>query len=483
MITLRGYQDRGVGEVRQGFRDGHRAVLYQLPTGGGKTLTAGYILKSAAERGNPGMFICNRVELVEQTAAAFDRLGLPYGLIAAGYTPNYRQKVQIASIDTLKRRLDQLLWWPKLAVWDECRSLAAAGWSAVYKRLLQQGTAHLGLDATPQRLDGKGLDAFFSLLVQGPSMKELQAHDPPALVPFEAYTPSKPVLTGVRTRMGDYASDELEEAMDKPSITGNIVETYVKMVRGKQGLTFAVSRKHSEHLAAEYRAAGIRAEHLDGDTDKGRRSQIVRAYRNREIDVLCNVDLFTAGFDVPGVEVITMARPTQSLTIYLQQAGRGSRPEPEIGKTHCVLLDHAGNILRHGLPDEDREWSLEGRKKRAGKKADDGPAVQIRQCEVCFYVHSPAPCCPKCGFVYPVQHREVEEREGELKKVTAEQLAAMRRANKREVGMAKSLADLQAIEKQRGYKPGWAQHVWESKSRSSNARAEAQAAAYRDGRW
>lgn len=483
-IVLRPYQDKAVAEVRSAFQEGHDSVLMQIPTGGGKTLTAGFIVGGAAARGNPAWFICNRIELVEQTALAFDKLGLTYGIIAAGYTGNPRELIQIASIDTLKARLKKGVPFrlPKLRVWDECRSVGSAGWTAVYEILKAEGGMDLGLDATPIRLDGKGLDTYFSALVCGPQYSELMALG--ALVPFDVYGPTTPDLTGVKTKGGEFDQEAVETIFDKPKMVGDIIEHYLQLAPGKLGITFAVSRKHSEHLAQCYRDAGVPAVHLDGDTDKGERKRAVNAFRRREIMVLCNVDLFTAGFDVPGVEVITMARPTQSLSFFLQQAGRGSRPDAVTGKDRCILLDHAGNWTRHGLPDQDRTWSLAGRKKGERKKKEDEETLGVKQCKSCYAVFPPGPSvCPRCGAVQEVASREVEAVDGVLTKIGAAEAAMIKAKAQKELKGAKSLDQLLAIEKERGYKPGWAENTFKARKQAQDrilsARFESQAAAYR----
>lgn len=472
MIVLRDYQASIVDEVRAAFGEGHKSVLLQLPTGGGKTLTAGFVLSSAARMGNNSMFICNRVELLEQTAKAFDKLDIRFGIIAAGYTGDPGAPVQIASIDTLKRRLDRVVK-PRIVVWDECRGLGAGGWTKVFAQF--PDAAHLGLDATPVRLDGKGLGAYFTKMVLGPTYSELMAIG--ALVPFKVFAPSTPDMTGVKKSKGDFDHAQTEAIMDKPTLTGDIVDHYRSHAGGKLGITFAVSRRHSEHLAEQYRLAGIPAAHLDGDTDKAERTRTVAAFRRRELQMLTNVNLFSAGFDVPGVEVIVDAAPTQSLAMYMQRAGRGSRPEPEIGKTNCVLLDHAGNVFRHGLPDQDREWSLDGlTKKSKKKKAED--EVSIRQCRECFAVFAPAPVCPVCGAAQKVTPREVEQVDGQLSEITPEMARAITAQKKNEVQRARTLEALQAIEQQRNYSAGWAEQVFRSRARAENRRVQNQFDSY-----
>lgn len=501
-VVLRPYQERCIGEVRLALR-GVKNVLLQAPTGAGKTIMAGYMLGAAADRGNDVWFICNRVELLDQTSKAFDKLGVRHSLIAPDYRPDYTARSQIASIDTLKGRIRRgLVRPPKMAVWDECRSIAAKGWASVHAWLAEAGAVQIGLDATPERHDGKPLTPFFQHLVHGPAYSELMELG--NLLPFECYAPTVPDLSQVRMKGYDFDQAGAEEVMDKPKIIGDIVDTYLKYARGLRGITFAVSRRHSEHLAEAYRAAGVPAAHVDGDTDAHERRRIVKAFRRGELHQLTNVDLFTAGFDVPGVRCISDANPSESRPKTLQKWGRGSRPDEEDEtKEFCYLFDHAGNLNRHGFPDDDRTWSLEGEpKKKSGKaKDDDGPSVGMRQCEDCFYVHKPLPACPKCGFVYPIQYRVVDEEAGELKKLSKDEMRALREQERaertaareaaaaekaerrRQAKRARTLEELLEIQRRNGYQDGWAEAVWRTKAvardRVAQRIAEQQFEAYR----
>jgi DNA repair protein RadD len=478
-FALRDYQQRGVTEIRQAFRDGHKAVLYQLPTGGGKTVLSGYILGGTAQKGKHGLFICNRVELLKQTTKTLGRLGVEYGVIAAGFTPNPGAQVQVASIDTLRARLHKMdMGRFRLAVWDECRSIASASWSKVMASM--PNAAHLGLDATPERGDGTGLGQFFSHMVCGPKYSELLAVG--SLVPFRVLAPGGQQLdmSGVHSARGDFVQSEVEELIDKPTLVGDVVDHYLRHARGLRGITFGASVRHSQHLAAMFNANGVPAVHLDADSDKvekGARDRAVAAFRRGELLQLCNVNLFSAGFDVPGVQVISDVAPTQSLSMFLQRAGRGSRPdEDNPDKRSCLLLDHAGNVFRHGLPDEDRDWSLAGRTKKKGKKRDE-QEEHVMCCSECFAIVPTAPACRECGHVRAVQGRKVE--------VTPEALAALKAAKAKKISQARTMEELQAIARESGYSPGWARHVFESRkashdrySKGGQARAEAQFAAY-----
>lgn len=441
MITLRPLQSAGIADIRAAFKQGHKRVLYTAPPGAGKTLLAAYMVSTSARRGFPCLFICNRVELMEQTAAAFDALDIEYGLFGGGQSKNQSLPIQIASVDTLKRRNP---FQPKLVIWDECRGIGADGWTKVFKSF--PDAFHVGLDATPVRTDGRSLKDYFTRLIAGSLYSELQSLG--ILVPFNVFAPHVPDMAGIKTVRGEYDPSATEALMDKPSLTGDIAAHFKANAGTKQGLTFAVSRVHSEHLALQYRALGIWAQHVDGETERGKRKSIVDAFRRREIQVICNVALFTAGFDVPGIEIITDAAPTRSISIAVQRWGRGSRSEA--GKVNCTLYDHAGNVFRHGFPDDDREWTLEDGEHRI-KRSD---AIPIRQCVHC-YACSPinADHCRECGVVFPAKPREVEQRSGEL--IELEHRIAVR-TRKREEGMAQTLDDWKRIARERGYKPGWA---------------------------
>ena len=451
----------------------HAGVILQSPTGSGKTVIGSTIAASAAGKGGRVMFTVHRDFLIDQTAQTFQAVGLhDFGIVAAGVTPNPRPLAQIAAIDTLKNRLEKVPV-PRLLIIDECHHSVAAGWAKVIDFYKGKGTKVLGLSATPIRLDGRGLGEHYSQMVRGPSVRWLI--DNKFLCDYEAYVPSTIDLSGVHTRMGDFVKAEAEEVVDKPTITGDAIREYQNRAPGKRAVVFCISIAHSEHVCAQFNANGIAAAHIDGTTPRDERKRLLAAFRRGEILVLTSVDIFGEGFDLPAVEVAILLRPTQSLSLHLQQIGRALRMAP--GKDRALILDHVGNLLRLGLPDTEFEWSLDGKKKRARKPGDE-PSVFVKQCESCYAVFWPPPVCPRCGHVHETQAREIEQVEGELTKITPEMAKALAKAKRREVGMARSLEDLERIEKQRGYKPGWARFTWEAKENSAQRRAEAQARAY-----
>lgn len=452
MIQLRPYQARAIDETRAAYKARHRAVLMVLPTGGGKTYTASTIVHGASAKGNVTWWLTHRRELAAQASQTFHGLGIPHGTVQAGHVSNPHACVQVASIQTIVRRLDALPA-PDLIVFDESHHIGAASWSAIFNRFPRARV--LGLTATPWRLDGVGLGNWFTAMVLGPTTAELIAEG--ALSPYRLFAPATPDLSGIAMAQGDYQRGALAKAMDKPQIVGDAIGHYLKLCAGKRAVAFAAGVENSQHIAAQFRAAGIAAEHVDGAMSVDERDAAVERFRRGETLVLSNADLFGEGFDVPAIEAAILLRPTKSLSLHLQQVGRALRPCE--GKSEAIILDHAGNSLTHGLPDDDREWSLEDRERR--KRAAPSE-VSIKQCGNCFFVHRPAPKCPQCGTVYEVKARAIEVVEGELAEVRK---VAQQRQRRMEEADCHTLDDWRALAQQRGYKPGWAMHRWQARQR------------------
>ena len=182
-------------------------------------------------------------------------------------------------------------------------------------------------------------------------------------------------------------------------------------------------------------------------------------FRSGETSVLVNVDLFGEGFDLPAIEVVSLLRPTQSTSLYLQQVGRALRTCPEMGKQRALILDHVNNYKTHGMPDEEREWSLNHEYKP--KRKQEQSSVHIKRCPMCFFAHAPSLTCPNCGYQYGADGKTIEEVAGELTLIGSDEYNALRQ---REVIVANNLIDLVRIEKQRGYKFGWAEAQYRAKT-------------------
>lgn len=454
-FTLRPYQDELIAGAREQIRLGKQSVLIVAPTGAGKTALAAFMLGTASGRGKRCWFMVHRRELVTQSSRTFDKVGIPHGIISAGFGQTPKALVQIASVQTLARRLDSVPA-PDMIVWDECHHIASESWAAIFSRF--PDAVHVGLTATPCRLDGRGLGDWFTTIVEGPTTAWLIEHG--FLSPYKLFAPSTPDMAGVKSRAGDWATADVADRMDKPSITGDAIQHYQKLCNGARAIVFAANIEHSQHVAAQFQAAGYPSAHLDGKTDRAVRDRLLSDFSLGKIRVISNVDLFGEGFDVPAIEAAILLRPTQSTGLYLQQVGRALRTSE--GKTHAVILDHAGNALRHGLPDEIREWNLDAKPK--SKRERDADIPKIKQCDQCFAVHEPAPSCPNCGYEYPVQSRSIEQRAGELVELSPEMIA---RSRKSEQVRARSLEDLISLATARKYKnpSAWARHVYHARQK------------------
>lgn len=451
MRTLYLDQVEVLDNCRAEFRAGNRSVLLLAPTGFGKTVVGAEMVSGAANRGNVVWFLNHRRELVRNTSKTFHQQGIAHGVISSGWPTNLERRVQVCSVGTVIRRLGQVPP-PTFIIPDEAHHVASASWSKIVD--YYPDAKILGLTATPWRLDGVGLGRWFNTMVEGPALSWLIANG--RLSPYRLFAPSAPDLADVKTMAGDYERHSLSQIMDRPSITGDAIDHYLKLARGRRAVTFCCNIEHSKHVAAQFQAAGVPAAHIDGTMDD-ERDRIFAAFERGEIHVLTNVDIVSEGVDVPGIECVILLRPTKSLTHYLQSVGRGLRLAS--GKPDCVILDHAGNSLTHGFPDDEREWSLEDRPKRkSGEKSE----VAIRTCSECFAVFRPVPACPNCGHVHVAQVREIEQVEGELTEID---VAALRRREmqdkKREQGQAETLEDLIRIGRQRGQRnpEAWARHV------------------------
>lgn len=465
MIKLRSYQTDLVSKIRTAYQQGRKAVLAVAPTGAGKTVIFSHIAASVAARGKRVVVLVHRVELLRQTSSALSKSGVDHSLINPKFTPDYRKAVQVASVQTLVKRL-HMMPAPDLIVVDECHHANAGSWRKIISAF---PNAHvLGVTATPVRGDGTGLgvDAggVFDDLVEGPQVPWLI--DNGFLVKPVVYAPMERLdLKGIKVVRGDYDQAELAKAVDKPKITGDAVQHYKKLCPGAPAVVFCVSIAHAQHVADEFRSAGFRAYPVDGSMEDDIRKRILGGLGNGSVDVVCSCDLISEGTDIPAIGCAILLRPTQSMGLYIQQVGRALRPCA--GKDRAIILDHVGNVLVHGMPEEHREWSLEGEDRKKKKKGDKKEVkVQVRQCPSCYAMHAPAPSCPACNHVYEVKQPEQEE--GELRQLTPEEAIALKRNRNKEVAQARSLDALEAIAKQRGYKPGWARHIWMSRDKKQN---------------
>lgn len=451
-VVLRPYQADLNAGIRQAWNGGAANVLAVLATGGGKTVNMSELF---AEHTGAAIGIAHRQELVGQMSLTLARNNVPHRIVGSPalarqivtihmaevgrsfYNPQAR--IGVAGVDTLIRRVryddverelpPEDPWLRQITLWqtDEAHHVLRENKWGKACRMFPNARG-VGWTATPGRADGYGLgrtsDGVFDAMVQGPSMRWLI--DNRYLTDYRVFCPPSDVdLSNVTvTASGDYSPPKLREAVHKSHIVGDIVEHYKRIAPGKLGITFAVDVEHAEEITRAFRAAGVRAEIVTSDTPDGLRASILRRFRNREIDQLVNVDLFGEGFDLPAIEVVSMGRPTASFNLFAQQFGRALRLLA--GKSHGLIIDHVGNVLRHGLPDRQRSWSLGRRERRKAYEQSDVEPMRI--CAECTAPYSRFKTqCPYCGFeAEPPSRAAPEFVDGDLIELDPAVLADMR---------------------------------------------------------
>lgn len=453
MLTPRPYQTDLITKCRNSLRSGFRKTLAVLPTGGGKTICFTWISNQAVNNGARVLILVHRDSLFKQTSKTLSDFGVRHGLIGSGYAPNYAHDCQVAKIGTYVNRMN--LFEPDLIIVDESHHATAGQYQKIINRF--PNAFVLGFTATPIRTDGTGLNAVFENMVIGPSIQELI--DLGYLVEPTIYAPRTVTEINVKRSGGDYNRKQLSEFMDKPTITGDAVAHYSKMCSGVPAVAFCVSIQHAENVAADFRAAGYNAASVHGKMKQNEIDSILSGLGDGSIHVVTSCDLISEGTDIPAIECAILLRPTMSTALYLQQIGRALRLSD--GKDSAIVLDHVGNVSKHGHPCAEREWTLEGTKKKR-KSSESESVASVRICEECFRAFAPAPTCPECGWIVPKRIRVVKEIDGELVKIEKQKIAKKKRM---EVGRARTLPELKKIASERGYSVGWAYKIFNSRKK------------------
>lgn len=465
-MKLRPYQLEAVDRIRRFLRSGGRRVICVAPTGAGKTVIASHIIECSVALGNRVVFLAHRRELITQ---AFKKVigcscrpgyehdslvpdpqcqanGLPRKMVGVLMANDKRRNpaavVQVASVDTLRNRAKPPC---DLLIVDEAhRSLAK---SYVMLMAAFPDAAVIGLTATPYRADNRGLGEEYDEIVVVTSPKKLMAEGflvEPRV--FTVPTSELPDLSRVRIKGGDYDHTELAAACDRSGLIGNIVDHWFKRADNRQTVVFASNIEHSKHIVERFRERGVAAEHLDGATPMEERDAILARLERGETRVVSNYGVLTEGWDQPSVKCAILARPTKSASLAIQMMGRILRPYGDVG---AIILDHAGVVLDHGLPQDDREFSLDPPKKKRNRE------VTCKMCPSCFAIVPLSARECGCGHLFEVAEPEdkTAERDGELVEV-------------RPATQEEKRADWDAICKkaiEKGYQPGWAKYRFKEK--------------------
>lgn len=442
--NLRQYQVDSINDLRKAILKGHKRIVLQLATGGGKTTIASEMIRKANEKGKKCLFLADRIELVEQTSKRLDYEGIDHGIIMGNHERYKPHSInQVCSPQTLARRATPAA---DLVIIDECH--VAYG---IHKKIMQAmpNTVFIGLSATPFT---KGLGKLYSNLVVGATTIKLT--DEGYLVPVKVFAPSKPDLTKLRTVAGDYDEKELFARVNKPKLVADIVDTWIKRGENRPTIGFAVNVLHSQALCEQFKDRGIRAAHIDSYMPTKLREQLVNDFKDGYIKVLFNVGILDKGFDYPEASCLIMARPTKSLMLYIQQAGRVLRPHPT--KEDAIILDHAGNTQAHGFVTDDLPQELDDGTKRKVEPSQKKQEEKGTLCTSCAYVKKKYEYkCPCCGFTPKKKDAGIDVEKGDLLEVTRTKITM--------VDKQKLYSELLYVEVEKGYKRGFAAQMYRNK--------------------
>tara|TARA_R100000664_G_C2756202_1_gene144028 strand:- start:252 stop:1670 length:1419 start_codon:yes stop_codon:yes gene_type:complete len=463
-MQLRKYQIKAIKRTADSFRNGNKAPLLTLPTGAGKTVIFSEIAKRAVLKNNNVLILVHRRELIKQASKKLAEIQVPHGIIAAGFKPS-NEPIQVASVQTIVRRLSSTSFKPALIIIDEAHHSVAGSWKKILDHWPK--AKRIGVTATPCRLSGEGLRVMFDDLILGPTVKNLVHAG--FLSPHKVFgAPQKINFNKIKMRGGDYAKDELAQEIIKADITGDAVKQYKKHANGLPAIAFCVNVAHAEIVKAKFNNSGINADIITGDMDTDDRDQVINGLSTGKIQVLVSIEVVSEGFDLPSVSTAILLRKTASLGLYLQQVGRILRPQEN--KT-AIVLDHVGNTITHGFIDDQRYWSLDA-KKKSKKNQEKAPAVLT--CKQCFATFKPQPTCPECGYANSIKIREITEQEGELIELKRTEVR-LRQAEKEQAKIlirnAKSLGELKAVARRLGYNVGWAFKMYHARRKTGKTRS------------
>jgi len=459
MMKLRDYQQNSVNQVHQAWNNGNKNVMVVLATGGGKSVIVSDIV---AHHQGSCCIIAHRQELVSQMSLHLARDGITHRIVASKavikmcvkmqmmefgkcfYDPY--SKVAVAGVQTIVRRGNELKnFLPTVTLWviDEFHhhqwgTAKQNVWGNAIDMFTNPNVKGLGVTATPTRTDGGGLgrdtDGATDKMIIGTDMRTLINRR--FLTDYRIFAPvSNIAFEKIKTSdsTGEFTQKSASEAVshsslvvhEKSTLVGDVVQEYIKVAKDKLAIVFVPSMDVGYELENQFNSVNIPAKLVNAKTPADERANIINQFANRQYMVLLNVSLFDEGFDLPAIECVIMASPTQSYGRYSQQFGRSLRLME--GKERAIIIDHVGNVARHGLPDSLREWTLDRREKKA-KQEDDG--IQIKICPECSAVYERKLLlknCPECGCIHtPSNRSSIEEVEGELSELTDEMLLQLR---------------------------------------------------------
>lgn len=440
-LVLRNYQEQAIFEIKNCMLK-HKKVLLMLAGGAGKTVIFCQILKQAIMKGNPALIVVRGVKLIEQASERLTREGVPHGVYQGMNSHSESSGVLVCSIDTLYAR--KIAPPARLVVIDE----AHLSQGAAYEWFLAQypDAYILAVTATPYLK--KGLRHVADAVVQPIAIRELIQQS--YLVPPRYFAPETPDLTKVRITGGDFNAGELEAVMQERAVYGDVVKSWLRFGENRPSLMFAVSVKHSRRLCERFNEHGVASKHIDATTSQVERNAVIQQLVSGNIKIVSSVGVLTTGFDCPPVGCLVVCRPTMSRNLHIQMLYRGTRPYP--GKTDFIVLDHAGNLSRHGFIEDELPAELDGYSK---KKLEKCSVPQVKNCQECLAVHYLTDeKCPGCGAV---NHQAAVERDRRLKEIEAEMVEIETQKHWVQIG------EWLKIAKSKNLKKGWLYHMIKGK--------------------
>ena len=438
MIQLRPYQQKLIDEIDKRLREGKRKILMCSAAGSGKTETMAAMIKRSVSHNFPVLFVVRRRELVKNASQRFTKNGIDHSVYMAGnWKFDPKKLVQVCSIDTLKARKS----YPFseggcLVIIDE----AHLNYNEIFE--MYPKAFIIGGTGTPFTKHVINYEDYVQVI------EPYELRDQGFLVPDRFFVPHIIDVSSVKMKMGDFDQKQLESIVTNSAVVGNVISDWLEFGENRPTICFATSVNHSLQLKHAFLDAGIPAIHVDAKSTEEERDNAKKDIESGKIKVICNVDIFSTGWDCPILSCVIFARPTFSLAWFIQASSRGLRPYP--GKSDCIFLDNAGNIFRSGSPYRIREISLAPKEKKTKKEYD----TKITSCPKCYFVYDPTEnhACPECGHEKEKKERRVNTIDGKLVEYEEHNDD---KAKRRKTEIIKKYRELEWGRKKGGLRPEW----------------------------
>lgn len=433
MIPLRDYQEELLDEVYKNIDLKMKNIMVQSPAGSGKSVTMSEVARRATDKGNRVLFIVHRKELVSQIKGTFIANDVDMNLCHVGMVQTVANRIKNGKEPT-----------PAIILVDEAHHSLAKTYVNIFESF--PNAYVFGFTATPWRMSNKGFTDVFENLVLGKSVQWLIDNE--RLAPFKYYSKNLMNDKKLKTQRGEYTNDSITLALE-PKIYGDVIDNYRKFADNKKTIVYTHNVESSKTIAEKFNENGYSALQVDGKTHHKQRELAMEMFREGKVNILVNAELYGEGVDVPDCECVILLRPTESLTLFIQQTMRAMRYQPN---KQAIIIDHVGNYSRHGLPNTEHDWHKHF--KGSNKKSASSNSVPIKECPTCFgVVESAYTICPYCGSEFPkeeAQELSVDE-SAELEEVTNEMITL----NFKTPEECNNMKELTELGKSLGYKPGW----------------------------